>query len=202
MSALTAIIRASTRLTLEADLDRIFALLRTFLGAEAVEQDMRVGAMVTRLSRALGVSEKHAEVLGRAARLHDIGKLAIRASILFKPTELTAAEMEIVRRHPLVGASMLDNPAVPFFVLAQIMAKSHHEHWNGSGYPTGLQREAIPALARMVSLCDVYDCLLHARPYKQAWPQPKVIRAISDLAGIELDPYLVEVFLDMLSYGG
>jgi putative two-component system response regulator len=171
VNAVAAVVRASSSLTFVDDLSTIFAMLRAFLGDDAADHDIRVGALVTHLMRVLGVSEEYARLFGLASRLHDIGKLAIPDSILHKPAKLTDEEMMIVRRHPLVGFWILDNPAVPFFVVAQLVAKYHHEHWNGNGYSTGLRGEAIPALVRIVSLCDVYDCLLHARPYKPAWPQ-------------------------------
>ncbi len=134
------------------------------------------------------------ELLRFAAPLHDIGKLAISDAILLKPGRLTAEELVQVRRHAANGAAMLAGSSSAVLQLAAEIALTHHEWWDGSGYPSGLRGEAIPLCGRIVALADVFDALSHERPYKRAWPTSQAVDEIRRLRGRQFDPDVVEAF--------
>jgi len=155
----------------------------------------RVTELTLRLGRALGMSEADLAHARRGARLHDIGKMAIPDAILLKPGPLTPEEWEIIRRHPAHAWEMLST--IPFLRPAAEIAHSHHEKWDGTGYPRGLQSEAIPLGARVFAVADVWDALLSARPYKRAWSPEEAREHIRSLSGSHFDPRVAEAFLAM-----
>jgi HD-GYP domain-containing protein (c-di-GMP phosphodiesterase class II) len=128
------------------------------------------------------------------ALLHDIGKLAIPDAILIKPGKLDEAEMAHMRRHPEIGRELMEQ--VDFLRRATDIPYAHHERWDGTGYPRGLRGEEIPLAARIFSIVDVWDALSFPRVYKPAWPEPEVLAYLRDAAGSQLDPQLVQLFLD------
>jgi HD-GYP domain-containing protein (c-di-GMP phosphodiesterase class II) len=129
--------------------------------------------------------------------LHDIGKVAIPDHILFKPAPLTDEEWVIMRRHPLIAAEMLK--PISYLAPALPIPCSHHEKWDGSGYPDGLAREAIPLAARIFALADVYDALTSDRPYRPAWSQADTLEYITKNSGVHFDPKIVPVFIRMMT---
>jgi putative two-component system response regulator len=131
-----------------------------------------------------------------AAPLHDVGKIGIPDSILRKPGPLTAAEFAIMQTHTLIGADMLADGATRHIRMAETIARSHHEWWNGGGYPDGLAGDAIPLSARIVAVADVYDALTHARPYRGAWKRDRVIAELRRKTGTHFEPRVVQAFLD------
>src|SRR5207302_8822188 len=135
------------------------------------------------------------ELIYKAAPLHDVGKLAIPEALLLKPGRLTRAEFEQVKRHTTTGADILAGSPSAVIRVAEEIARTHHEWWDGSGYPAGLAGEEIPLAGRIVALADVFDALTHARPYKHAWPIAKSVAEIERLAGRQFDPRLVVAFL-------
>lgn len=157
---------------------------------------MRVGELSARIAEALGVPETDLDVIRLAAPLHDIGKIAIPDEILLKPGPLTPDEYEQVQAHVSIGASILSGGSSPILVLAEKVALTHHERWDGSGY-LGLSGEDIPLPARIVSVADVYDALCNIRPYKPAWPKERAVAEIIRLSGSHFDPAVVEVFLEL-----
>lgn len=159
------------------------------------EHTQRVGRKSAELALALGLPPEDVEDIRRAAPLHDIGKIAMPDSILLKQGSLTDAEMETVKEHPAVGASILSGSRFPMLLMAEEIALSHHENWDGNGYPSGLSGEEIPLSARIVSIVDVFDSLSHARPYKRAWTEEEALDEIERLAGTKFDPGVAEVFL-------
>ncbi len=141
-----------------------------------------------------------------ASMLHDIGKIAIPDSILLKPGPLTDEEFAIVKRHTVMGGETLAAANDYFYRrlgkesylrLAEIIARSHHERWDGAGYPDGLAGEDIPLAARIVAICDVYDAVTSERVYKKAWSHEKAIAMIRDNRGIHFDPDITDIFLQM-----
>ncbi len=143
----------------------------------------RVGHAALALARALGLRERDAVLIGDAARFHDVGKLALSGKILRKPGRLTSAEFEAVKTHPLHGWTLLRQRHGAHFELAAQIALHHHENWDGTGYPLGLAGENIPLPARIVSVVDVFDALVHARCYKDAWPASRALTLIASAGG-------------------
>ena len=170
------------------------------LGRASEYKDNETGLHVMRMSHysrvlalAYGYSPEMADDLLNAAPMHDIGKIGIPDSILLKPGKLTDEEFAIMKRHPLIGAEILGESDSHLLQLARSVALCHHEKWDGSGYPQGLQREAIPIEARIVALADVFDALTSKRPYKDAWPVEDALNHIRQQAGKHFDPRLVEL---------
>ena len=145
------------------------------------------------LARRLGFSEKDAREIAYASMMHDVGKANVPDSVLKKPGKLTAEERRIMRDHTAWGDQLLSENGD--FELARVVARSHHEHWDGSGYPDGLSGPDIPLVARIVAVADIYDALISKRPYKEAWTQLEAIREIERIAGSDLDPQIAGAFI-------
>jgi putative nucleotidyltransferase with HDIG domain len=160
---------------------------------ETSDHSDRVMRMAVGLARRAGVSGKELRNLGFGALLHDIGKLAIPDSVLIKPGKLDDEEMVIMRQHTEVGNNLLQQ--VDFLRDASDIPYNHHERWDGGGYPRRLRGEEIPLAARIFSVVDVWDALITARVYKDAWPEADVLTYLRVAAGSQFDPRLVELFL-------
>jgi putative nucleotidyltransferase with HDIG domain len=178
-------------------------LARLAAAGEARDDDTgqhtrRVGELAARTAEALGLSADEVELIRLSAPLHDVGKIGIPDSILRKPRALTAAEFAIMQKHTVIGAEMLADGATPQIRMAELIARSHHEWWNGGGYPDGLAGEAIPLAARIVAVADVYDALTHARPYRRAWSRDRVIAELRRKSGTHFEPRVVEAFLEVV----
>ena len=152
------------------------------------------------LARALGLEEGTSGVIRRAAPLHDVGKIVIPDNVLLKPGGLTDEEFTIMKRHTTIGAKILSGGQTDLIQMAERIARSHHERWDGNGYPDGLTGETIPLEARLVAVADVFDALTHARPYRGAWPLEKVRNEIAKQSGRHFDPQVVRVFLSLASF--
>jgi CHASE2 domain-containing sensor protein len=157
----------------------------------------RMGRLCERLAREVGMSIVEANLLRHASALHDVGKVGIPDRILLKPGKLDPAEWATMKTHTSIGASILSGSKSALVQMAEQIARSHHERWDGSGYPDGLSGEQIPLAARICAVCDVFDALLSPRPYKDAWPLPDVMRELATLRGTHLDPALVDAFLPL-----
>ncbi len=166
-------------------------------GADESNHGDRVGEAALALARALGIRERDALLIGEAARYHDVGKLALSGTILRKPGRLTAPEFEAVKTHTLHGWTLLARRDGPRFRLAAQIALYHHENWDGTGYPFGLGGEEIPLPARIVAVADVYDALVHARSYKDAWAAGRALTLIARESGRKFDPRAVRAFLSL-----
>ena len=176
---------------------RRLALAAEFRDDETFEHTERVGKMAADLARRLGISPEQTALVRWAAPLHDVGKLALPDSVVLKPGRLTLAETREMRKHADNGARILGNSNSDVLQLAEQIARSHHEWWDGSGYPQGLAGEEIPLCARLVAVADVYDALTHARPYKEAWPVSAAIAEICRLRGRQFDATIVDAFLEL-----
>lgn len=160
----------------------------------AEEHNARVARTAALLAERLGLPPADVALLRHAAPLHDIGKLAISDAILLKPGALTADEVRQMRRHVLSGAAMLSGGFSDVIHIAREIALTHHEWWDGTGYPSGLAGAAIPICGRIVALADVFDALTHVRPYKSAWPVDQAVSEIRRLRGVQFDPAVVDAF--------
>ncbi|GGY19957.1 hypothetical protein GCM10008098_10460 [Rhodanobacter panaciterrae] len=161
---------------------------------ETGDHSDRVMRMAVGLGRLAGVQGKALQNLSFGALLHDIGKLALPDSVLIKPGKLDDEEMVVMRQHPQLGHELLQR--VDFLREAGDIPHSHHERWDGGGYPQGLRGKAIPLAARIFSVVDVWDALITARVYKPAWPESEVLDYLRQVAGSQLDPDLVALFLE------
>ncbi len=151
------------------------------------------------LGRAHGMGERELILVFHASAMHDIGKLGISDAILHKKGALTPDEFEEMKRHTLIGADLLYGIDSELMNMAHLIALTHHEKWDGTGFPLGLRDEEIPFVGRVAALCDVFDALSSKRPYKDAWPLSEARKVIAEQSGIHFDPYVVELFLDNYS---
>ncbi|MDO8677647.1 MAG: response regulator [Acidobacteriota bacterium] len=159
--------------TLEIESTRVEMIERLALAAEyrddeTNEHNRRVGALAAKLGMAVGFTPEDAGLLRRAAALHDIGKIGIPDALLFKPSGLTYSEVRVMRTHASIGARILGGSRIPLLQLAETVALTHHERWDGSGYPNGLKGAEIPAAGRIVAVADAFDAMTSNRPYRAA----------------------------------
>ena len=133
-----------------------------------------------------------------AAPMHDVGKIGIPDRILRKPAELTAEEFEVMKTHAVIGANMLAGSHSPMLQTARDIALNHHERWDGTGYPAGLDGPDIPESARIVAIVDVYDALSHDRVYRAALPEDEVLAIMERGVGTHFDPFLSAAFFSVL----
>jgi HD-GYP domain-containing protein (c-di-GMP phosphodiesterase class II) len=147
------------------------------------------------LSQAAGLSEEERQLIFHATAMHDVGKLGIAESILHKPGRLTEQEFEIMKTHSIIGAKLLSGNDSPLLKMAKGIALTHHERWDGTGYPTGLCHEETPLPGRIAAICDVFDALTSQRPYKQAWNTDEAFSEVEKGKGSKFDPELVDLFL-------
>jgi putative two-component system response regulator len=164
------------------------------------EHSYRVGRLASLLGRELGLDLATCQMLDLAGRLHDIGKIGVPDHILLKPGKLTEDERLLMETHTFVGAELLSKSEMPELKMAEVIARHHHQKWDGTGYPRAeaLAGEDIPLAARITALADVYDALTHVRPYKLAWPTDVAMAEIARLRGTHFDPHLCDVFLVLM----
>lgn len=185
---------------------RLEILLRLARAAEYRDEDtaqhtQRVGRRAGLLGRAIGLPEEECKMLELAGPLHDIGKIGISDSILLKPGKLSTHEFDVMKSHTTIGAKMLAASKIPVLIKAEEIALSHHEKWDGSGYPAGLSGEAIPLSGRILAVVDVFDALSNDRPYRKAWSRDAVLDHLLEGAGSHFDPDVVASFVNMINPG-
>jgi putative two-component system response regulator len=134
-------------------------------------------------------------LVGQAAPLHDLGKVGVPDAILLKPGRLTPAEFAHVRMHPTIGARLIGDTTSEVLQVAKVIAQTHHERWDGAGYPAGLRGSDIPVEGRVVAVCDVFDALTASRPYKAAWTVEDAASELLGQRGRCFDPRLVDLFV-------
>jgi putative two-component system response regulator len=191
--------------TRELDDAQLEILERLALAAEyrddvTGQHAQRVGAIAALLARELGMDEDSADLIQRAAPLHDVGKIGIPDAILLKPGRLTPSEFDVMRTHVAIGARILDGSHFDLLKLAREIALSHHERWDGSGY-NGLKGPEIPVSGRLVAVADVFDSLGHERPYKRALPVDEVIEVMRSERGRHFDPDVLDALLRLVERG-
>ncbi|HST32447.1 MAG TPA: HD domain-containing phosphohydrolase [Solirubrobacteraceae bacterium] len=174
---------------------RQLAIAAEYRDDETYQHTERVGHVAARLALGLGLPAGQVTLLRQAAPLHDVGKLAIPDCILLKPGRLTDQEFDVMKTHAELGARLLSSGSSPVLQMAAVIAGTHHERWDGHGYPKGLTGEAIPLVGRIVAVADVFDALTHDRPYKPAWTVERAIAEIGGGAGSQFDPRVVTAFL-------
>lgn len=175
------------------------------LGRAGEYRDNETGMHVIRMSRACqmlalaaGLSEQHAEMILQASPMHDVGKIGVPDAILLKPGKLDPDEWKIMRSHVEIGGEIIGDQDIPLIRMARAIALAHHEKWDGSGYPNGLKGEEIPIEARIAAICDVFDALTSARPYKEPWTVERSVALISEESGRHFDPRLAGLFLELV----
>lgn len=175
------------------------------LGLAAEYKDNETGNHVLRMSKAsqllaqaAGLSDVEVDMIISAAPMHDIGKIGIPDSILLKPGKLNATEWTVMKKHVEIGGKILSGSDAPLMVMARQIAMTHHEKWDGTGYPQGLSGEAIPIAGRICAICDVFDALTSERPYKQAWSIEDAMAFLKEQRGRHFDPDLVLIFEKIL----
>jgi putative two-component system response regulator len=157
----------------------------------------RMAEYARAMAQARGWSWEDSQMMALAAPMHDTGKIGIPREILAKPARLSEAEWVVMKTHSRIGHDILARSQAPVFQLAAEIALSHHEQWNGSGYPQGLAGQAIPESARIVAVADVFDALSMRRPYKEAWPLERVLQTLREGAGQHFEPELIEIFFSI-----
>jgi len=176
------------------------ALLRLALAADFKDDDtgvhvMRIAFLAHALAAQLGQSADYARMLRQAAPMHDIGKIGIPDSVLKKPGPLTPEERLVMQGHPAIGAQILGRSRIALFQMAADVALTHHERWDGSGYPAGLHGEQIPLAGRIVAVVDFFDALTMARVYRPAFPDATALAMLRADRGRAFDPHIVDTFL-------
>jgi putative nucleotidyltransferase with HDIG domain len=158
----------------------------------------RVGNLSASIAQKIGMPQADVEILRRAAPLHDVGTIQIPETILFKPGRLSEDEFEVVKEHPKVGAEMLSNESSPLIRTAQKIALTHHERYDGQGYPNHLEGNDIPLVGQIVSVVDILDTLTSDRPYKPAWGVGRALTELNQQGGKQVNPRLVTVLRRVL----
>lgn len=162
------------------------------------QHTQRVGRLAGALARALALPEEEAALIEQAAPLHDVGKIAIPDRVLLKPGDLDAEEVAIMQSHTRVAGRILAGSHFPVLQLAEEIALTHHERWDGGGYPAKIGKDAIPLAGRIVAVVDVYDALTHERPYRPAWPHRAALAEIERQRGRHFDPQVTRAFLGLM----
>ncbi|MFO7749406.1 MAG: response regulator [Desulfobacteraceae bacterium] len=185
--------------TMELEKTRLEIIYR--LGQAAEYRDTETGAHIIRMSRMCkvlgelaGMNEKEVDLLVNASPMHDVGKIGVPDSVLLKSGRLTPEEWQIMTQHTVIGGTLLEGLDDDLMVLARGIALTHHEKWDGTGYPSGLKKESIPFCGRIAGLVDVFDALTSRRPYKDPYPAEKAFEIISRGRGTHFDPELVDLF--------
>lgn len=174
------------------------------LGKAAEYRDQDTGTHINRMSKycrlmgkALGLSREEYDRLDLASTMHDVGKIGISDNILLKPGKLDTREWESMRSHTRIGEELLSGGTSQLLEVARIIAMTHHEKWDGTGYHQHLKGRDIPLVGRITCICDVFDALISRRPYKNPWPVEDALAEIKKGSGVFFDPELVEVFLSL-----
>jgi len=197
-------VEAEVRRRTQELVDTQLAFIRQ-LGRAGEYRDNETGMHVLRMSKScealalsLGFSSERAEMILHSSPMHDVGKIGIPDHVLLKPGKLDADEWEIMKTHVAIGGEILSHHPADIIRTAHTIAMTHHEKWDGSGYPNALVGEDIPEEGRIAALCDVFDSLTSERPYKKAWPIEEAIQFIKDNAGSHFDPNMATKFIEIM----
>ena len=187
--ARTADLEDARRETLER-----LAMAAEYRDDDTQQHTKRVGRTAALLAKQLGLSAETIDHLRYAAPLHDVGKIGIPDAVWLRPGALSEHERKMLEQHTEIGARILSGSRSPILRLAEQIAQTHHERWDGTGYPNALEADAIPLAGRITAVADVFDVLAHPRPHKKAWPCEQAAQEIADQAGRQFDPEVVAAF--------
>ncbi len=166
------------------------------------EHTRRVGRLAGAIAQELGLDPEYVSLIERVAPLHDVGKIGVPDEILLYPGRLKPEHMNVMRSHTEIGGDLMSGSGIPLLDMAEEIARTHHERWDGSGYPAGLSGEEIPIAGRIVAVADSFDALSHSRPYESAWAPEDAWWEIARKAGADFDPGVVEAFTEVLRATG
>jgi putative two-component system response regulator len=188
------------RLAYRAQLDTVerLAIVAEYKDRVTSRHIRRMSEYCAVLGRGLKLSPGEVELILHASRMHDVGKIAVPDAILRKPSSLDRSEWTVMRRHPTIGSRILDNSTSELLQAGRLIALSHHERWDGTGYPSGLNGENIPLWGRICAVADVFDAVTSERPYKPAYSIEEALQILRDGRGTHFDPQVVDVFFDHL----
>ena len=158
------------------------------------DHNQRVGHYSALIAQKLGIPEEKLELIAQAAQLHDLGTIFVPENILLKKGKLSQEEFEVMKSHVGLGLNLLGNSQSPVIKMARLIIETHHEAWDGSGYPMGLRGLKIPLLGQIVAVADVFDTLIHDQPYRSAWSVTKAVHEIKSQSGKKFDPQVVDAF--------
>jgi putative two-component system response regulator len=197
---LEEIVKIRTGELKETQFDVVHRLARAaeYRDNETGSHIVRMSHYATVLGRACGMSEEECDILFHATPMHDVGKLGIPDRILLKPGKLTVDEFAIMKQHTVIGANLLSGSQSAVLQMGEVIALTHHEKWDGSGYPNRIAGEDIPLIGRICAIADVFDALSSKRCYKGPWPLEKTLNEIRSHAGTQFDPRLVTLFDELL----
>lgn len=198
---LDGLVRERTRELQETRLEiiRRLGMAAEFKDNETGDHIIRMSKVSQLLALSMGLSEEESELILQASPMHDVGKIGIPDHILLKPGKLDEEEWEIMKRHAEIGFKLLNGHASQIMLMAREIAYTHHEWWDGTGYPRGLRGEEIPMTGRICALADTFDALTSRRPYKKAWKVEDAVAEILRQRGTHFQPELVDCFLDNLA---
>ena len=186
---------AAATVDVQLELAHRLAMVAEYRDDETGKHAARVAAVSRAVAQELGLPHESVGQIRAAAPLHDLGKVAIADAILLKQGPLTDAERGVMQEHTTIGARMLEGSPMPVLQVARAIALSHHERWDGLGYPNRLAGPQIPLPGRIVAIADVFDALTSDRPYKRAWPLSDALAEIRSLQGSHFDPAVARAFL-------
>lgn len=169
-----------------------------YKGTQTGRHVARISESCRILAKQMGLDDKWVDIIALASPMHDVGKIGIPDEVLLKPGKLLSDEWEVMKSHTELGAEILADDDSELLTAAASIAQTHHEHWDGQGYPAGLAGEQIPLLTRIVTVCDVFDALTSERPYKEAWSCERALEFLRDNAGKQFDPKIVDEFAHVI----
>jgi putative two-component system response regulator len=189
-------VRERTRALEDAQVEIIerLALAAEFRDDNTGQHTKRVGQTAALIARQLGWSDAQVNLIRRSAPLHDVGKIGIPDTVLLKLGKLTSEEFDLVKMHTVIGARILSGSRFPVLQMAEQIALTHHERWDGDGYTPGVRQEAIPLPGRIVAVADVFDALTQQRPYKPAWTLSEAFAEIDRQRGHQFDGRVADAF--------
>jgi putative two-component system response regulator len=188
------------QLAYQAQLETVerLAILAEYKDKVTARHIQRMSEYCAVIARGLNLPAAEVELILHASRMHDVGKVAIPESILRKPGGLDAAEWTVMRGHSAIGSAILDHSSSKILQAGRIIAKTHHERWDGAGYPSGLVGADIPLWGRICAVGDVFDAVTSERPYKPAFPNEEALQLLQAGRGKHFDPRVVDVFFEQL----